>query len=203
MIRDDLSDKLIHLTKGETKDAASDLLKILTEGRLRGWPKSNTAKVPCICFCEAPISKLAHILATDGMRYRPFGVMVEKRWLFERGGRPVIYQPDTEYNLLHDELKYRHVPYNPTAEKPIDTTWEREWRIQTDELRLDPDRTTVVVPNRDWEDYILTNYSKVSVNFDTWITNRIDLNTVVQSPKWHLIVLEDLGVPFPSVDPPI
>ena len=57
------------------------------------------------CFSEAPLSKLAQILANPsahGMRYKPFGVMVSKSWLFERAGRPVIYQPESEFDLLHE-----------------------------------------------------------------------------------------------------
>ena len=166
MIRDDLSDRLIHLTKGKTEDAASTLLKIITEGKLLGGSGMIKGEFCCVCFSEAPISKLAYLLAKPsrhGMRYRPFGVMVEKSWLFQRRGRPVIYQPAEEYDLLPDGLKFRHVTYEPNREKPIDFSWEREWRIRTNELRLDPDRTTVVVPNRAWEDYIIAHYSKVGL----------------------------------------
>jgi hypothetical protein len=29
-------------------------------------------------------------------------------------------------------------------------TWEREWRIRTDELRIDPSNAAIVLPDSDW-----------------------------------------------------
>ena len=157
MIRDDLSDKLIHLTRGATySDAAKVFSAILEEKRLVGGTGRIEGGFPCVCFSEAPIGQLSRILANrmaHEMRYMPFGVMVNKEWLFDRGGRPVIYQPDAEFELLHDDHKYRHVRYEP--KENVDSTWEREWRILAEELPLDPDVTTVVVPNRKWERKIL------------------------------------------------
>jgi hypothetical protein len=163
MIRDDLSDKLIHLTRGPTYDDAARLFStILAEKRLLGGTGCIKGGFRCVCFSEAPVSKLGQILANPmahGMRYKPFGVMVDKRWLFERGGRPVIYQPDCEFALLHDDQKSRHVRYEPTNN--VDFTWEREWRICTDELSLDPDATTVVVPNRTWVRKVLQPHDEM------------------------------------------
>ncbi|GAG63688.1 unnamed protein product, partial [marine sediment metagenome] len=34
---------------------------------------------------------------------------------------------DLEYDILPEELKYRHVRYE--LESDIDFTWEREWRL--------------------------------------------------------------------------
>ena len=79
------------------------------------------------------------------MRYKPFGVMVSKSWLFERAGRPVIYQPESEFDLLHETQRFRHKEYDPPS---VDFTWEREWRIRTDALELDPGAVSLVVPNR-------------------------------------------------------
>jgi hypothetical protein len=62
-IRDDLSDKLIHPAKGQPQSAASTLLSIIAKERLIGGTGNIKARVPCVCFGEAPISKLAQILA--------------------------------------------------------------------------------------------------------------------------------------------
>src|SRR5436190_24168723 len=109
MIRDDLSDKLVHLTRGATDQAAADaFLSIVKERKVRGGSGCIKGGFRCVCFSEAPVSKLSHILANPsahGMRYRPFGVMVDKTWLFSRGGRPVIYQPDADYELLHENQR--------------------------------------------------------------------------------------------------
>src|SRR5262249_40852438 len=82
----------------------------------------------------------------DVLRYKPFGVLASKRWLFERGGRPVIYQSDEEYDVLPDAVRYRHVRYEPTREPPIDFTWEREWRACTASLALNPQSVRIIVP---------------------------------------------------------
>jgi hypothetical protein len=204
MIRDDLSDKLIHLTRGPTYvDAAAVFSAIIEEKRLLGGTGCIKGGFRCVCFSEAPISQLSRILANPmahGMRYMPFGVMVDKAWLFDRGGRPVIYQPDSEFELLHDDHKYRHVRYEPTNN--IDFTWEREWRILTDELPLDPEVVTVVVPNREWERNVLKPHEDViwrraahgaNVPFGGGIPSGLI------KQLWHFIVLEDLGVPIPAV----
>jgi hypothetical protein len=80
------------------------------------------------------------------MRYAPLGVMVDKRWLYERGGRPVIYQSHAEFDELPESKQHLHVRYEP--DQGIDYSWEREWRIKTDSLELDPEQTTIVVPSR-------------------------------------------------------
>ena len=89
------------------------------------------------------------------MRYKPFGVMVSKSWLFERAGRPVIYQPESEFDLLHETQRFRHKEYDPPS---VDFTWEREWRIRTDALELDPGAVSLVVPNREWERWALDQH---------------------------------------------
>lgn len=197
MIRDDLSHKLIHLTRGPSYDDAAQLFtKILAEKQLLGGTGCIKGKFHCVCFSEAPVSKLSHILANPmahGMRYKPFGVMVDKMWLFERGGRPVIYQEDSEFELLHDNHKFRHVRYEPT--KNIDFTWEREWRIHTDTLQLVPEETTVIVPNRTWERTILEMHEQ-KIWRRAALTSWMPMS-VIRTP-WHFITLEDLGVLIPN-----
>jgi hypothetical protein len=74
--------------------------------------------------------------------------MVPKTWLFVRGGRPVIYQPDEEFEGLPEKYRWRHVRFDPASE--VDFTWEREWRIQTDQLDFDPWTAKVIVPSYEW-----------------------------------------------------
>ena len=194
MYRDDLSDKLIHLTKGTWSQAADSFHKIVEEKRLLGGTGGMQYGIKCVCFSEAPISKLAHILAYRykvNFKYAPFGVMVDKRWLFEKGGRPVIYQPEEEYNLLHVDQRYRHKRYEPDKTDIEDFSWEREWRIQTAELRFGPEHTTLVVPNRDWEQKVLEPlFRKIQSASALGVT----LPKPTQIDLWHVIVLEDLGV---------
>jgi hypothetical protein len=185
MIRDDLSNKLIHLTRGEPGDAKAAkehaferFHAIVTQKKLIGGTGYIKGGYQCVCFTEAPISKLSHILASGpaaGVRYAPFGVMVNKQWLFQKGGRPVIYGPDPDFEKLPEEMRYRHVRFWLSPEYSVDHTWEREWRLQADELPLDPAEVTLVVPDRDTKEVFLEHVS----------------------PDWHFIVLSDLGVDVP------
>ncbi|HLE18050.1 MAG TPA: hypothetical protein VI728_07170 [Syntrophales bacterium] len=188
MIRDDVSDNLIHLSKDTTDlTAANALLSILKEKKLRGGSTFIKGAYTCVCFSEAPIGKLAYILAepsVNGIRYKPFGIMVGKKWLYERGGRPVIYQPDAEFELLCEGQRFRHVRYEPDK---VDFTWEREWRIKTDELELNPDITTVVVPNRDWEDWLQKQHEARNMRRSLLLHGLFGPRSVVKQP-WHYLV---------------
>ena len=190
MIRGDLSNRLVHLTRGATpKEASDSFLSIFRDGVLRGSNKDIRGGFNCVCFSEAPLNVLTHALAAppeNGMRYAPFGVIVSKTWLYQQGGRPVIYQAHDEYNLLPEELKFKHVRYEPPN---IDYTWEREWRIQTDALKLVPAETTFVVPTRDWE----RKFHEEHIDEVATLSFLIELPMDDPMP-WHFIVLEDLGV---------
>ena len=190
MNRLDLSTHLIHLTRGDTPEEEETAFKsIFQQGTLRGSSKNIRGDFNCICFTETPLSALAQVLANSEkvMRYAPFGVAVSREWLFSRGGRPVIYQPNDDYDLLHQSHKYRHVRYEPS--RGCDYTWEREWRINTDQLQLSPYETTFIVPTRKWvDDYHMSHVEK-----------QIDHNAgspilALELPVWHFLVLEDLGV---------
>jgi hypothetical protein len=165
----------VNFTRGDVQygfgqSAGSILQKILMEGCLLGTSKWIRGGYRCVCFTEAPIGELAalfslaRIAANEGQRprYEPYGVAVPKEWLFDRGGRPVVYQPDSEFELLPEDLRYRHVRYEPN--RGIDHTWEREWRIKADKLILDPDHALVVVPTRDEAYGIMYDHSKPEPN---------------------------------------
>lgn len=128
MARSDISDKLIHFTKGDDYDESlKSLFNILRCGRLIGGTGKIKGGFPCVCFTEAPLPAISHAFVADGRlaRYSPFGVIVSKKWLFERGGRPVIYQSDAEFQALPAEMRWRHVRYEPNGCPPTDFSWER------------------------------------------------------------------------------
>ena len=196
MIRDDLSNRLIHLAKGTFSDANVTFDSIMKDKKLIGSSNTIRGGDKVICLTEAPISKIAQIIASknaNDMRYMPFGVMFEKEYLFAKGARPVIYQTEDEYGMLHENQKYRHVRFEP--QKGVDWTWEREWRIKTEELLLEPEHVTLIVPYRE----VLEEMKDVHQGH----VNRASLVTkfgpsMVGKFKWHYLVLEDLGVEIPS-----
>ena len=166
LVRRDVGDLLFHFTRGDPPSwkeihghrfnmsitASQRLDKILREGALKGSSKW-TYGIDTVCFTEAPIQEfnslfaLASIATEDGHRprYEPYGVAVSKKWLFEQGGRPVIYDHPSASKHYPRELLHRFCPYDPDG--GIDYTWEREWRIGSTALQLDPKHTLVIVPS--------------------------------------------------------
>jgi hypothetical protein len=144
MKRHDLSNYLFHWVSGATqKDALDSLFSIIVDQRIIGSSDKIKGLYCCICFTETPIDHFTF----DTNRYWPFGISVSKNYVFELGGRPVIYQSDSEYYDLPENLRWRHVRYEPTSKSPIDFTWEREWRILADEFILNPNNIQIIVPS--------------------------------------------------------
>lgn len=185
IMRDDISTKLVHLTKGlgeeeanHRKEAGLTLESILKDGFLKGGCGYIKGKHKCVCFSEAPISKLSYLLANNNnteFKYQPYGVLVDKKAVYAAGGRPVIYGPDGDYDLLPKEMKYRHVRFELCETYEVNHTWEREWRINTTKFYLNPKTHTIVLPNREAKDAFQRRYS-----------------------EFHYIALSDLGV---EIDP--
>lgn len=144
MPRPDMSPDLVHWIKGNNDNDACDTLVLIASSRqLIGGTEFVKGSYPCVCFTETPITDF-HVVAG---RYRRFGIVVEKKWLYDQGGRPVIYQPDHEYYNLPDCQKWRHVRYEPND---IDLTWEREWRVQKKTLSLPLSCVDFIVPDDKW-----------------------------------------------------
>ena len=164
MIRDDLSHNLVHLLKGDTSaDVLATFDKILADQALLGGTEDIKGNWPCVCFTETPLSHLAYALSlrdVHGIRYFPAGIMVSKPWLFSKGGRPVIYQPDADYTSLPEELQYRHVRYELDDTNTVDWTWEREWRIKCDRLDFTPEEVTLICPTRKWVDRLVDAHTE-------------------------------------------
>lgn len=162
MNRPDISDHLIHFTRGITDEKAFKVLqKIIRDKKLIGSNNLIKGRYRCVCFSEAPLVSLSDGLINDCYysKYSPFGIMVSKKWLFEQGGRPVIYQPVSEYEHLRQTHRWRHMTFElRSKESPSDFTWEREWRIQCDELPFDNTTAAIVVQNATWADRLVKNH---------------------------------------------
>jgi hypothetical protein len=187
IIRDDLSDRLVHLTKGD--DPLTTFLQILDDQALLGGNGFIKGGHKCICFSEAPISKLPQVLSTPhgDVKYRPYGFIFKKTWVFGRGGRPVIYQPDPDYALLPEEKKHLHVRFWLSDSYNVDHTWEREWRIKSDRLDFTPDDVTLLMPTRTVSEVLK----------EEWAERHASISPPPLYP-WHHIVLEDLGIKIPD-----
>jgi hypothetical protein len=159
--RRDISDKLVHFTKGENEEEVFQRLRnIVKERRILGTSEKIKGGYQCVCFSEAPLMSLQDGLVNPDAysRYSPFGIIFEKRWIFAQRGRPVIYQTDGEFSQLPEELRWRHVRYEPNRDEPIDFTWEREWRIKCGALTFDPSSAGIVVPDEDWAQRMISEH---------------------------------------------
>jgi len=162
MNRSDMSAFLTHLTKpmeredGKVMDPKDVLLKILKEKKLVGTDKkafvAGTEKV--VCLQDLPLYSVSQNAYYEGVdmdarpglvsykekaRYGPFGLLFTKKTIWDKGGRPVIYEdkrsfltkldPSEHWRVVHTDLN------NPNDIK--DFTHEREWRVKTDELTFE------------------------------------------------------------------
>lgn len=168
--------------------------KILKDKIIEGTSSGKCRDYKYVCFSEAPISAIGRIIAASKkeIRYEPYGFMFSKAYLFKIGARPVLYQTDEEYELLPDELKYKHVSFDLNMQDQTDWMWEREWRLKAGELKLDYKSTTLILPNRTILEEIISQYQ----NNMHALSTRIG---VFPQDPWHFIALEDLGFSFKDI----
>lgn len=160
--RSDLTVGLVHLTRSTEEMPAIDvLIKILREGKLLGSDTSSgfiCGKRKAVCFQEAPIYSLSQNIYTEQeyraknkkakVRYLGFGLRFTKPFIYQQGGRPVIYDrtEDARKYLPADEW-WRIVNFDlNNHEAIIDWTHEREWRIPGN-LLFKPSEVNVLLPN--------------------------------------------------------
>ena len=150
--RTDISMGVVHLTKRNSNlSAFSVLMKILEErtivgstnktidGHPRGFICGNH---PVVCFQDVPLYSLSENIFWEQqlhsqnpevpIRYAPFGLRFDKRYIFKNGGRPVIYEKTaTAKRFLPEDEYWRIVKLDlENEENIIDWTHEREWRIK-------------------------------------------------------------------------
>lgn len=175
----------------------SVLEKIASEGCLRGSSTYIKGSYQCVCFTESPITEIAALFrlsnaaSNTGMRprYEPYGVAVKKEWLYERGGRPVIYQSDAEFDALPEAIRYRHVRYEPN--NGIDFTWEREWRIKIEELKLEPSAAVFILPTAKEVFDFTYGHAKLEADFDRDDERPIGF---YHAAKWLAVSLDFFGL---------
>lgn len=215
LVRRDMGDLLFHFTRRKlpiwkeiqgyhsnpAENALDILIKILRQGVLKGSSKW-TCGIDTVCFTEAPIQEfnsifsLVSIASEEHMRprYEPYGIAVSKSWLFERGGRPVIYDsPESKATYL-GKLLHRFCPYDPL--NSIDYTWEREWRIPVTELSLDPKHTLVIVPSSSEAFEVVYSHANLETDFDS----DGQAMGVFHNPKWLAVSLDMFGYQHNQAD---
>jgi hypothetical protein len=148
--RADLSTYLYHLTRPasdskEAVDALEVLLKMLTEKRLLASATGFiTGGTPVVCFQDAPPQSIAQNLWFERkyrqgrpkakLRYLGVGLALQKRFVYARGGRPVIYdKKEAAKKYVEQSEWWRIVDFDLADDDTIvDWTHEREWRMRGD-----------------------------------------------------------------------
>jgi hypothetical protein len=142
--RQDLSDYVIHFTKGVNADRT--LLDIISDKKLKDINDRGY-----ICFTEAPLPALLemfeHFEQYPNPMYSPYGIAIPKERFFKDGGRHVIYSHKDEKVLFDPSIHWRFEPYSPSR----NFSWLREWRINISEYEIDPEFDFLITKSKDWE----------------------------------------------------
>lgn len=176
--RTDLTDWLIHSTKDEK--AFCEIVK----------SRKLIPKQGAISFTESPLSEWQKVLSMmeeyKKPRFSMFSIAVQKSWLFERCGRPVIYGPQDEKRLFPEELRFRYVEYAPCSK---DFAWQREWRIQK-EVQLDAKECFLLVPSTKDQKVVPLTHVEDGDSEDGSPTTYVEAEV---SPDWYVIGWDDVS----------
>lgn len=146
-VRRDITTYLFHFVNRDGRPADT-LRAILRSGHIRGgiYPPCTD---PTVCFTEAP---LGEIVRQDGIldahsykRLSLWGIGFKKKFIFDSGGLPAVYQPRRDLGELVPGARWRHVDFDLAT--GIDYTWQREWRLRTAELNFESEDAILVVPS--------------------------------------------------------
>jgi hypothetical protein len=193
--RADVSDKLIHFTKGSSWPEAFDTLrKITNDRRLIAGTYMIRGGYPCVCFTEAPLAAVSAAFLNDAFssRYAPFGLMFDKSAVFDVGGRPVIYQPEDEYSSLPEVTRWRHVRFDLAGDSVVDFTWEREWRVRCDEFTFAPQHAVIVVPDYQWGDALVRAHrteQRMRVEAYSTVLDHLIAEQFCEDFSWRVVTL--------------
>ncbi len=160
--RVDLSSRVTHLTKGDTDDEAfKNLISILEEKCIIASKTGSNfinGDIPAVCLQEAPLIAIAENLQYEEklreedekqrIRYLGFGIRFQKDFIYQKNGRPVIYDDTNQSKeYLHKSDWWRIVRLDLSDEnRMIDWTHEREWRVPG-ELLFDYSHCEIIVPS--------------------------------------------------------
>jgi len=223
--RNDLTDYVIHWTNYKHTESKGTITpyEVLQEILQCGYLKpsfaprtsyftgatDNTIKgdYPAVCLTEQPLD--CFIMSCNSLpikyeknrsivcRYTPYGIILNKRYLYDYGGRPVIYGDKILLEGLPKEYKYLWVRYDPIPAPgpfvsdvyPIDWTHEREWRcrvnqsypryLRKENLPLPQEGVPILLPmdyreNKITPDfYILVDKKEEITDLKQWILHQL------------------------------
>ncbi len=156
--RNDFPARLTHLTrKNGDMSAFEVLVKILREKEIIGSTTNSgyiCGNIPAVCLQETPLGALAESirfereLDSKNPRYEAYGIRFNKKYIYDMGGRPVIYEnKEIMKKYLPEQEYWRIVNLDLTDKnKIVDWTHEREWRVPNT-LEFEYNKIEIIVPN--------------------------------------------------------
>lgn len=197
--RTDISQQLTHFTKAcGDMDALDVLMKILCDRAIIGSDRFVRGGAKCVSLTEAPVETLRFGLTDHRgiVRYSPYGLQFPKKHIFHQGGRPVIYETESEYRQLSESHRWRHVRFDLSGEKEIDFTWEREWRLLCDRLDFSDREVAVVLPDESAEIQFRRRIEDESFQ-EAWALTTVlgDMAWLYQKPDpWRTVVIRSANL---------
>ncbi len=135
---DQLLDESLLEMKPAVDSTLASLIRILELKRLVATNHLRRTRISTVCFSECPLPQLLSMRRFEQHKsqwdWEPYGILVNRGWLSERGASPVKYLPAQEMNSLSED---ESVFAQPSGDSGSGRNWtvEREWRIR-DDLRL-------------------------------------------------------------------
>ncbi len=184
--RADITGMVTHLTKPTEGSLTSNdedeinlraidtLIQILRDKKLTGSVTKKgfiIGNSPAVCFQDVPFHGLIQNVeyekqqrqkGSNKIRYCGIGLAFGKFYIFDNGGRPVIYEETQKAKQLLPETEHwRIVNFQlyPRNSKIVDWTHEREWRLPGD-FEFKYDWTHVVLYDKACWDYFHENCPK-------------------------------------------
>lgn len=168
----DLSDFVVHFTKGDINQGYNTILSILyNQVLLRGPGNFGFARnvygladtQRAVCFSEIPLGVLHRLV---DRRNSPYGIGFRKRHILNEGGGPIWYLEDKTLQhkafqqLVNQAISkgidindsiwkltpFVDAPSGPRSMYQYDFRWEREWRICKDLHFRIPDVAFLLIP---------------------------------------------------------
>ena len=197
--RSDLSSQLVHLTRSTVIDGrkvgpVDVLTKILLDRHISGSTTDTgfiVGDIRATCFQDVPVYSIAQNIYAEEhyrkavpdakLRYMAVGLMFNKRYVYQHGGRPVIYE-ETERakEMLPADEWWRIVRFNLSDDSNlIDWTHEREWRLPGG-FDFELEEATVLLPNKFGYDRFIHNCDtyKEKVDFLREIHGIVNLGSI-------------------------
>lgn len=121
--------------------------------------------------------------------------LCRKRMCFRTVGVQLSISLIIEYWKLPESHAWRRVRYDLCADPRVDLSWEREWRVHTNEMFLPDELATVIVPNQWWADKLERCYYDIEYGRIHYM-NSMAGNQYSHEPEpfpYHIYPLESCG----------